>query len=146
MGIRLFVLAAAIGGAAATFLPWEHYGANAISGWNAHGTFSFVAFCVALLAAATKPHWYVRLALVITGVVAIGVAATAIGRVGAIHKELATSFDPGSRREASLYRVGTGAWIVIASALGIIFSAFLWKRPRPGAVTPADLPRATVVR
>jgi hypothetical protein len=144
--IRYVILAAAFGGAAATFLPWEHYGTQAVDGWQASGMISFVAFCIAFVAGVTKPHWYVRLAIVITGVVAISVAAGAIGRVGAIHKELAMSLDPTARREAVLYRVGTGAWLVIASSVMLILSGLVWKLPRPGARAPVELPRAKLVR
>lgn len=141
--IRYVILAAAGAGAASTFLPWEHYGSQVVDGWHANGAVGFVACCLAFVAAITRPQWYVRLAITVAGIVALCVAASAVGRVGAIHKELAMSFDATARREAALYRVGTGAWLVIASSVMLILSGLVWRLPRPGAA--AELPRARVV-
>ena len=144
MALRMFVLLTAIGGAASTWLPWRIMDQTILDGWHASGALSFGAFCIAALCGAYRPVWFVRVALFVLGMIALVGAAKTVGEIGAIQRELATSFDT-PRREAELYRVGTGAWLTLAASLGLIFSAFLWKRPKPGAVTPAKLPRATIV-
>ncbi len=144
MKLRLFVLVAALGGAASTWLPWRILDQTIRDGWQAGGALSFGAFCIAVVCGAYRPVWFVRIALFVLGMLALVGAAKTVGEIGAIQRELATSFEAGARREASLYRVGTGAWLTLAASLGLIFSAFLWKLPKPGPKT-APLPKATIV-
>ena len=145
MTARVFVLIASIGGAAATFLPWQIDDRVIYDGWHASGTASFGAFLAAALCGAYRPVWFVRVALFFLGMVALGAAAKTVGEVGSIQRMLSSSFDAEGRRQAALHRVGTGAWLAIAAGIVLVFSAFLWKRPRPGA-KPVELPKATVVR
>ena len=144
IGMRVFVLLAALGGAAATFLPWQIIGRTVHDGWHSTGTISFVAFVIALACAAYKPMWYVRVALFVLAMVALSGAVKTIGEIGYIQKTLSRSLDAASRREAALYNIGTGAWLAVAASLGLVFGAFLWKRPKPGMA--AALPKAKLVR
>ncbi len=144
MGMRVVVLLAALGGAAATFLPWQIIGGTVRDGWSSTGTISFVAFAIALACAAYKPMWYVRVALFVLAMIALAGAVKTIGEIGYIQKTLSRSLDAASRREAALYKIGTGAWLAVAAALGLVFGAFLWKRPKPGMA--AALPKARLVR
>lgn len=145
MTLRVFVLITAIGGAISTWLPWRIMDQTIRDGWHASGSLSFGAFCIAVLCGVYRPVWFVRIALFVLGMVALVGAAKTVGEIGAIQRELATSFDTAARREAALYRVGTGAWLTLAASIGLIFSAFLWKLPKPGAVKTTPLPKATVV-
>jgi hypothetical protein len=142
--IRILIVAAACGGAAATFLPWEVYGSQTYDGWASGGWLSFGAFLVAAACALYRPLWAVRVLLVIAGMVAITAAAAKVGHVGAIKKSLTLSLDPSSRREGELVNIGVGAWITIASSITMIFGGLLWRRPKPGYLRPPELPRATV--
>ncbi len=145
MTVRVFVLIAAIGGALATFLPWQIADRVVYDGWHASGAVSFGACLVAAACGSYKPVWFVKVALFLLGMVALAAAAKTVGEIGSIQRLMSSSFDAETRREAALYRVGTGAWLVIAAGIVLVFSAFLWKRPKPGG-PPPTLPRATVVR
>ena len=145
MALRVFVLIAAVGGALSTWLPWRIMDHTVRDGWQAGGVVSFGAFCIAVLCGAYRPVWFVRIALFVLGMVAIIGAAKTVGEIGAIQRGLATSSEAAARREVALYRVGTGAWLVIPASIGLIFSAFLWKLPKPGARV-APLPKARLVR
>lgn len=141
---RAFVLVLAIGGAAATFLPWQIWGDTVYDGWHVpRGGVSFGAFVAAALCGAYRPLWYVKIALFVIGMVAIGCAARSIGEIGQAQRALASALDVASRKEAASLRVGLGAWVVVAASLGLVISAFVWKRPKPGQAAP--LPKATVV-
>lgn len=143
MTARVFVLVASLGGVAATFLPWQIANGVVYDGWHASGALSFGACLVAALCGAYKPLWFVRIALFVLGMMALVAAAKTVGEIGSIQRVLAMSFDAEARKSADLYRVGTGAWLVIAAGIVLVFSAFLWKRPRPGVAAP--LPKATLV-
>lgn len=141
MKLRVFVLIAALGGAAATWLPWKIIDSQIRDGWHASGTLSFGAFLLAAACGAYRPVWFVRIALFVLGMAALGAAAKTVGEIGSIQKLLRASADSASRRDADAIRVGTGAWLALAGSFGLILSAFLWKLPKPGA--PAALPKAT---
>jgi len=57
MKVRVFLLLAAIAGALATWLPWQHLGKDELTGWNVGGTLSFVAFVLAGLCTGFRPTW-----------------------------------------------------------------------------------------
>lgn len=140
MKLRVFVLIAALGGAAATWLPWKIIDPQIHDGWHASGTLSFGAFLIAAACSAYRPVWFVRIALFVLGMAALGAAAKTVGEIGTIQRMLASA-DSASRRDADAIRVGTGAWLALAGSFGLILSAFLWKLPKPGV--PVALPKAT---
>lgn len=145
MKARVFVLLAAIAGAASLWLPWQVWDSEtAYGGWTMQGAaVSFGAFAIAAACGAYRPLWYIRIALFLAGMIAVIPTARAIGIVLRASRQLAASGLAAERAEAPLVHPGTGAWLALGASLALVLGAFVWKRRKPGESAP--LPKAKLV-
>jgi hypothetical protein len=143
---RFVILAAAVAGIAATFLPWDAFDRHSVDGTASHGWISFGAFVVAAACAMYRPSWWIRGVLIVTAGVAVAAAMIKIRQQGLFVDLYASSPDVELRKLTIQIRPGHGVHLVIGASLLLVLGALMWRPRRPGEQPPPQLPRATILR
>ncbi len=145
MKVRYVILAAAIAGAAATFLPWDAFDRYSIDGRSSRGWVSFGAFLVAGACALYRPSWWIRGVLMLAAGVAVAIAMIKIREQTMFVELYASSPDVEMRKLTIQIRPGHGVHLVIGMSLLLVLGALMWRPSRPGEQPPPKLPRARIV-
>jgi len=145
MKARYVILAAALAGVAATFLPWDAFDHHTIDGRTSHGWVSAGAFLVAAVCTLGRPRWWIRGVLVLTAGVAVAAVMIRLREQGLFVEMFASSPDVEMRKLTVQLRPGHGVHLVIGASLLVVLGTLMWRPRRPGETPPPNLPRARIV-